>query len=149
MAQQSHAILLAMIPRALSAAQTLSPPYYVLKSLPLSAFEEVRGFLRRFGLMLFAAAMMYVLKDACGMPSEKLLCEPDEEAGRFLLEEIMLAGNFGYFDIRTVRPENETFWQRNVRKFRRQLRFLKYYPGEVLGAPVWKTWHKGWRLFNH
>ena len=98
--------------------------------------------------MRFAAAMMYVLKEACGMPSEKFLCDPDVEAGRFLLDEIMMAGNFGQFDVRTVRPENETFWQRNVRKFRRQLRFVKYYPGEVFGAPVWKTWHKGWRMVN-
>jgi hypothetical protein len=89
---------------------------------------------------------MYVMKEACGMASEELLCEPDEEAGKFLLEEIMQAGNFGYFDARTVRPENETFWQRNIRKFKRQLRFVKYYPGEVFSAPLWKTWHKAWRI---
>ena len=64
------------------------------------------------------------------------------------LEEIMQDGNFGQFDARTVRPENETFWHRNVRKFRRQLRFVKYYPGEVFGAPIWKTWHLAWRMVN-
>ena len=104
--------------------------------------------IKSIGLMRFTAAMMYVLKEACGMPSEKLLCEPDVEAGRFLLEEIMMAGNFGQFDERTVRPENETFWHRNLRKFRRQLRFVKYYPGEVFGAPIWKTLHKAWRMVN-
>lgn len=134
--------------------------YYVLRNflrpseqastarVPLTAYDEVRGLMRRFGLMRFAAAMMYVLKEACGMSDEELLCEPNEEAGKFLLEEIMLAGNFGHFDARTVRPENETFWQRNVRKFRRQLRFVRYYPGEVFGTPVWKTWHKVWRIIH-
>ena len=120
--------------------------FYIVSALTKK--NEVVSLLQRFGLMRFAAAMMYVLKEACGMPSEKFLCDPDVEAGRFLLDEIMMAGNFGQFDVRTVRPENETFWQRNVRKFRRQLRFVKYYPGEVFGAPVWKTWHKGWRMVN-
>ena len=89
---------------------------------------------------------MYVLKEACGAAEEILLCKPNEEAGKYLLDEIMLAGNFGQYDERIVRPENEGLVHRNVRKFRRQLRFLKYYPGEVLCAPLWKTWHKGWRL---
>ena len=120
--------------------------FYIVSALTKK--DEVVTLLRRFGLMRFAAAMMYVLKEACGASDEMLLCEPDVEAGRFLLEEIMLAGNFGQFDERTVRPEDETFWQRNVRKFRRQLRFVKYYPGEVFGAPVWKTWHKVWRMVN-
>ena len=108
--------------------------------------QDLRNILHHLGLAKFAGAMMYVMKEACGMASEELLCEPDEEAGKFLLEEIMQAGNFGYFDARTVRPENETFWQRNIRKFKRQLRFVKYYPGEVLSAPLWKTWHKAWRI---
>ena len=120
--------------------------FYIVSALTKK--NEVVSLLQRFGLMRFAAAMMYVLKEACGMPSEKFLCDPDVEAGRFLLDEIMQAGNFGLFDARTVRPENETFWQRNVRKFKRQLRFVKYYPGEVFGAPVWKMWHKGWRMVN-
>ena len=109
---------------------------------------DILRVLKSIGLGKFAGAMMYVLKEACGMASEELLCEPDEEAGKFLLGEIMLAGNFGHFDSRTIRPENETFWQRNARKFRRQLRFVEYYHGEVFGAPVWKTWHKGWRMVN-
>lgn len=120
--------------------------FYILSEV--NNREEVVVLLRRFGLMQFAAAVMYVLKEACGMASDKLLCEPDEEAGMFLLEEIMLAGNFGQYDARTVRPENESFVHRNVRKFKRQLRFVKYYPGEVICAPFWKTWHLCWRFMH-
>ena len=109
---------------------------------------EIVAALQRFGLMRFLGAMMYVMKEACGMASEYLLCKPDEKAGKFLLDEIMLAGNFGHYDARIVRPEDESFLHRNIRKFRRQLRFLKYYPAEVLCAPLWKTWHWCWRFMH-
>ena len=110
--------------------------------------SEIMGTIQHLGMERFAEAMMYVMKVACGMDSEYLLCKPDEKAGKFLLDEIMLAGNFGHFDARVVIPEDESFLHRNIRKFRRQLRFLKYYPGEVLCAPIWKTWHWCWRFFH-
>lgn len=124
--------------------------YYVLRKLKMDNGElkikEASETIKSIGLYKFLGAMMYVLKEACGAAEEILLCKPNEEAGKYLLDEIMLAGNFGQYDERIVRPENEGLVHRNVRKFRRQLRFLKYYPGEVLCAPLWKTWHKGWRL---
>lgn len=110
--------------------------------------SETMEIIQHLGMERFAEAMMYVLMVACGMASEYLLCKPDEKAGKFLLDEIMLAGNFGHFDTRVVIPEDESFLHRNIRKFRRQLRFLKYYPGEVLCAPFWKTWHWCWRFFH-
>lgn len=109
---------------------------------------EIISALQRFGLSTFLGAMMYVLKEACGMAQEDLLFKPDCNAGRFLLDEIMLAGNFGHYDARIVRPKDESFLHRNIRKFKRQLRFLRYYPGEVLCAPLWKTWHWCWRQVN-
>ncbi len=123
--------------------------FYILKSIHTeNKSTEVVAALQRFGLMKFLRAMMYVLKVACGMAPEYLLCKPDEKAGKFLLDEIMLAGNFGHFDARVVIPKDESFLHRNIRKFRRQLRFLKYYPGEVLCAPIWKTWHWCWRFMH-
>ncbi len=124
--------------------------FYIIKKFHTECTEstEIVAALQRFGLIRFLGAMMYVMKEACGMASEYLLCMPDEKAGKFLLDEIMLAGNFGQYDERIVRPEDEGHVHRNARKFRRQLRFLKYYPGEVLCAPIWKTWHWCWRLWH-
>lgn len=122
--------------------------FYILNHKLSTNKSEIMGTIQHLGMERFAEAMMYVMKVACGMASEYLLCKPDEKAGKFLLDEIMLAGNFGHFDTRVVIPEDESFLHRNIRKFRRQLRFLKYYPGEVLCAPFWKTWHWCWRLFH-
>lgn len=124
--------------------------YYVVRKLKTDSGElkikEAAETIQSIGLNKFLGAMMYVLKEACGAAEGMLLCKPNDKAGKYLLEEIMLAGNFGQYDERIVRPEDEGLVHRNVRKFRRQLRFLKYYPGEVLCAPLWKTWHWCWRL---
>ena len=121
--------------------------YYVLRKCHTDNTDILRV-LKSIGLGKFAGAMMWVLKEACGAADEMLLCEPDEKEGRFLLQEIMLAGNFGQYDARMVIPENESCFHWIKRKFVRQLRFFKYYPGEVLWTVPWKGWHKGWRMVN-
>jgi len=126
--------------------------YFVLKTLPTSLIrEETMQTLRSFHLAKFAGALMWVLQEAFAMPSEYLLCPPDERRGRFLLNEIMLAGNFGRYDERNVIAANESYVHRFIRRQKRFLRFLTQYPSEVLWAPyfsvtqrLWRMWH-GWR----
>ena len=87
--------------------------------------------LRRLGMMKFAGAMMYVLREACGMSSEWLLCKPNEKEGKFLLREIMRGG-----------PQEET----ESRSFKRYWTMGKHYPSEVLWVYPWRAWHLCWRL---
>ena len=62
--------------------------------------KNVLELLRRFHLLRFAGAVMWVEREVFGLCEENLLCEPDERLGRFLLDEIMRAGNFGHHDDR-------------------------------------------------
>ena len=62
--------------------------------------EETLHTLRSLGMMRFTRAVMWVLQEVYGLPDRYLLTSPDEEEGRFLLSEIMLAGNFGQHDER-------------------------------------------------
>ena len=87
--------------------------------------------LRRLGMMKFAGAMMYVLREACGMPSEWLLCKPNEKEGKFLLCEIMRG-----------RQQEVT----GGRSFKRYWTMGKHYPSEVLWVYPWRAWHWCWRL---
>lgn len=95
----------------------------------------------------FAAACMYVLKTVFATPDEMLLTAPDDKQGKFLLSEIMTAGNFGQFDERQSIPENEMLIATFFRRVRVAFRFLKYHPSEVLCSPLFKIWHLFWRHF--
>ena len=84
----------------------------------------------------FAGAMMSVRQKMCGAPAELLLCEPDEKEGKFLLNEIMAAGNFGH------QRKGEALQRNSVKRF---WVMAKHYPSEVLWMVPWKMWHKCWR----
>ena len=63
--------------------------------------EGELSLLRDFRLVRFARAMMWLLHERFGLKEDKLMaCGTDEKEGRFLLNEIMLTGNFGQSDER-------------------------------------------------
>ena len=102
--------------------------------------------LRQLNMSRFTAAIMWVLGQCFQLDGEHMLCSPDEPEGRFLLIEVMKAGNFGQYDARIHSSENETKWHIFIRRTQRNLHFLTRYPSEVLWSPLWKIWHWLWRL---
>ena len=94
----------------------------------------------------FTAAVMWVLQEVFAMDDRYLLTDPNEEEGRFLLSEIMLAGNFGHYDERIKRSAKVTEWGLFCRRLGRNLRFLRSYPSEVLWSPFFKLWHAVFRF---
>lgn len=107
--------------------------------------EEVMKVLKELGMERFTRGMMWVLERVLGLERECLLCDADEQEGRFLLSEIMRAGNFGQYDERNRHAKDENTWQRFVRKTSRSWHFVSHYPSEVLWSPLWKVWHWIWR----
>lgn len=112
--------------------------YYILQALPANERGSVIEDLKRFGLLKLAKAVMWILKDVCGMSAEYLICEPNEKEGRFLFEEMMRGGNFGHY-----RNDNR---KRNT--VGRMFALLPHYPREVLWVVPWKLWHRIWMVFN-
>lgn len=121
--------------------------YYILRQ---SISDEIRtrvvNRIREFKMLRFAGATMYVMNEVFGLDEALLLVAPDVKAGRFLLNEIMQAGNFGKYDVRLERRRNETAWFRLVRSLKRNVRFLRYFPNEVFWNPIFRTWQYFWRL---
>lgn len=112
--------------------------------------DELQRRIDRCGMMRFAKALMWVLHKVFALPSDALLCEPSESEGRFLLDEIMLAGNFGQYDVRMQRLEvrrGKLSYQlrRAQRRFVRNVRFVRSYPAEVAFEPVARLWHYLWK----
>ena len=121
--------------------------YFVLKQgFTEIAREEPLRILRSLGMMRFTRAVMWVLQEVYAMPDRYLLTSPDAKEGRFLLDEIMLAGNFGKYDERMQRSVGEGTFRWGLRKVLRNFRFVRSYPSEVLWSPLFKVWHLFWRI---
>lgn len=120
--------------------------YYVLKQ-GFTDIEKQKTLqtLKELGMMRFAGATMYVLQTAFGLEDKFLLVQPLRQEGEFLLDEIMLAGNFGHYDERIKYEKYNNPINRLFYKTLRNLRFVSMYPSEVIWSPLFKAWHFFWR----
>ena len=120
--------------------------YYVLKQgFTEDERKETMQVLFSLKMQRFAGAVMWVLQYVFGLEDQYLLVSPDGKDGRFLLDEIMLAGNMGQYDKRINRAKNNSQFGRFVRNVKRNFRFVRSYPSEVLWSPFFKIWHFFWR----
>jgi hypothetical protein len=122
--------------------------YYILMNSTLDNRKQAYRTMCSFGMKDFASAAMYVLQEVFGLHDDYLLCEPSEKSGKFILNEILIAGNFGQYDNRTKKINKEKRLERGLVQLARNFRFVKYYPQEVLASPIWKCWHYGWRKMH-
>lgn len=104
--------------------------------------------LEEFGLKKFASGLMWVLQYVFVLERQFMICEPNEKEGRFLLSEILKAGNFGHYDERNKvsRDDNEVcrVWKRLFH----YTRLLKHYPTEFLWIPVSYFYIRVWRAIT-
>lgn len=115
--------------------------------------EELMKIISSCGMKRFATALMFVLKKIFHVGNDELICSISEKDGLFLLNEIMMVGNFGHYDIRMndieVRKGKLSFQlQRASRRFMRNIRFLSSYPEEVICEPFARVYHFVWRKFG-
>ena len=120
--------------------------YYVLRQ-PATAESRERtvATLRELRMMRFARAMMWVMAEVFGLEEEYLITTPDEREGRFLLSEIMLAGNFGKYDARIDRTRHHQLLPRLYNSLRRNWKFFIRYPHEMVWDVPFRTWQYVWR----
>lgn len=103
---------------------------------------------KEFGLYRFAQAMMWILREILGIEEEKLLVPPDDLAGSILWNDIMDGGNFGkYYQDDSIIEERSPL-KRFFLIIKRNNRYMKLYPSEVLWVPLIRIWHFTWQLFN-
>lgn len=117
--------------------------YFVLRNgrvLKEDAKEVIRT-LRFLRLEKFAGAMMWVLKEKFGLEEDCLICEPDEKEGRFLLNELLMSGNFGQTD---KRYQYKRLFKMQLLLFRGS-HLLIHYPSEVIWSPIWIVYHWFWK----
>ena len=101
--------------------------------------------IEQLGMKRFARAVMYIMVELFGMDRRYLLFEPDEREGKFLLEEVLIGGNFGQYDKRLGDKSHETVGRRWLRMSVRNMRFVKHYPSEAFCEPLFRTWFWMWK----
>ncbi len=116
--------------------------YYVLKQgFTAEEKAECLNLLKDFKLLRFAGATMYVLKKVFNIDDAFLLTEPLEKEGEFLLNEIMVAGNFGKYSPRYKNDMSNSLIKRAMSKSMHHMTFIGSYPSETLWGPLFRIWH--------
>ena len=101
------------------------------------AKAEFRKTLKDFGMTKFASAIMYIMHHVLGIDKECLLLEPNEKEGKFLLNEVLLLGNFGRAETRKEALETaEGHFKRFLIYEKYNFRLLSHYPSEVIWRPI-------------
>ena len=99
---------------------------------------------REFGMERFVGAVMWIMQEVFGLERERLLCEPNEKEGRYILAEVMAGGNFGHHDER-IKKVGKGKWQSVFATLQHAMHVLKRYPSEALWMPVWMVYHFIWK----
>lgn len=109
-----------------------------------AAIDRVQKELKELGLWKFAGGIMYIMQEVFGMPASRLIVPPNEKYGKFVLNEVLEAGNFGRHDARNRFGRSK--FGHNLQRVYRDIRLVRYFPAEALCEPLFRTWHFFWRL---
>ena len=111
-----------------------------------AVLDSVQKELKELGLLKFAGAIMYIMQEVFGMPASRLIVPPNEKYGRFVLNEVLEAGNFGKHDARNRFGRSKL--GHNLQRVYRDIRLVRYFPAEALSEPFFRVWHFFWRMKN-
>ena len=111
-----------------------------------TAIDRVQEELKELGLWKFAGGIMYIMQEVFGMPASRLIVPPNEKYGKFVLNEVLEAGNFGRLYARNRFGRSQL--GHNLQRVYRDIRLVRYFPAEALCEPLFRIWHFFWRMKN-
>ena len=111
-----------------------------------TALDEVQEELKELGLWKFAGGIMYIMQEVFGMSASRLIVPPNEKYGKFVLNEVLEAGNFGKHDARNRFGRSQL--GHNLQRVYRDIRLVRYFPAEAMSEPFFRVWHFFWRMKN-
>ena len=88
---------------------------------------------------------MWIMKDVFKLEDKHLLCEADSKVGKLLLDEVMKGVNFGHHDEGINALHHESALERGLSSLKRNIRFFRLGPAEIICLPLWSLWHWWWR----
>jgi hypothetical protein len=121
--------------------------YYLLQQEKVIQYiPETALMVKKLHMERFCQALMYVLQVVFGLKEERMILPPCPQEGKFLLSEILQAGNFGHADERNHIKHSKwgNFWQKTFRNWR----FITHYHREVLWNPWYRLTQFAWRKYK-
>lgn len=126
--------------------------YFVLKNSTEEQRSKAYAFLQTIGMNRLTKGVMWIMQEAFAMESSDLLCAPDKRIGKKLLTEVMIGGNFGHSDERYKHKNNSITNNLGVENLllhiQRNIKYLRYFPSEVVWSVPFYVWHYFWRKNN-
>lgn len=117
--------------------------YFVLVQESRINVQGCEATLKEIGLYRFAQGMMWVLGRVFGLEKEKMYVKSDERLGKMILTDIIQSGNFGHEGMREMNRIGR-FTSANLGN----VKYMRYFPGEVLATPFFRAWHWGWKKWH-
>lgn len=113
--------------------------------------RQVVEVIKRVNMFKFATGVMYIMKENLGLEDKYLLMQPNARIGKMLEKEIVLAGNFGFYDTR-FKFRGKSVYAQYLLELYRNLHFAIDFPSEtVWGRPISRWWHmvyKAWLRYR-
>lgn len=123
--------------------------YYILLGSSSEDRKNAYRVLCGLNMKKFIPSVMYVLKVLFNADDGILLCKADDAYGSFLMDEVFKSGNFGRHDPRNGYRTSGNIFKRFYWRMKHLFRYTGLASGEVLWAPVFKTWQLLWRIKNN
>lgn len=127
--------------------QLLDYYYVLMRGGTEESKRRTMNLFRQTGMEKFVGAAMWVMQEVFGLEEKYLLCKPHIKAGKQLLHEVMIAGNFGRYDTRIDKTNHHKLLPRVCNYVKRNVRFVTGYPKEILFEIPMRIYMYIWKHF--
>ena len=80
---------------------------------------------------------MYIMQEVFNMLASLLIVPPNEKYGKFVLNELLEAGNFGKHDARNRFGRSQ--FGHNLQRVYRDIRLVRCFPAEAMSEPFFRV----------
>ena len=125
--------------------QILDYYYVLMQETGSNEKAECKAMLTSINLSRFMQSLMYVMQQIFHLDEKHMPFTPDTKGGKFLMHEIMTAGNFGQHDTRYKDTGEGYSLALMYNLVKRSFKLIPRHTSEVFWAPIFKIWHFFWR----
>lgn len=120
--------------------------YFALLHRDKAQDEWLKEQVKLFGMKEFCEAMVWVMREVFGLSMLACPWIPNERDGAFLMDEIMIGGNFGKDDKRFGVGRSKGAILKQIAK--RNWHLMSHYGSDALAAPFYYIWHFCWKRLH-